>query len=199
MTTKTSRLVVTKRPCVGCPFSNREKAVGLGYERRAEIAASLERGEHFWCHETVDYAVEDDDGEVLPSPSRGAVCCAGATVIAYRDGGLPGYLRMCASFGSFNPDVLEADSAGMVPWDSFYEWRETALEIGEEEREEEERETCDVVGPGCLAPAGWMDGGRVVHGDTFVEDHCECCGAPMCEACTAEENPERCADCAEID
>ncbi len=197
MTTNTSRPVVTKRPCVGCPFSIRDKAVGLGYARRAEIAESLERGEYFWCHETVDYDEydEDEDGDINPSPSKGAVCCAGATVIAYRDGGLPGYLRMCANFGSFNPDVLEADSAGMVPWSSFHEWRETATEIGEDE---EERETCAVVGPGCLAPAGWMDGSRIVHGDTFVDDHCFACGEAMCTACAAEAMPDLCVECWDV-
>ena len=194
MTKKATR-VVTARPCKGCPFSNRDKAVGLGFDRRAEIAEGLERGEHFWCHETIDY---DDDGDwddeiPSPSPSRGAVVCAGATVIAYRDGGLPQYLRVAAGLGSFNPDVLEADSAGMVPWVSFLDWRETATAFGEDE--EPERETCEIVNEGCEAPAGFMDGGRVVNGTVFVDDHCVYCGSAMCGTCASETDPERCAPC----
>jgi len=49
--------------------------------------------------------------------------------------------------------------------------------------------------PGCLAPAGWLEGGSVVRGTTSADGECPTCGEPVCSEC-ADENG-RCESCAD--
>lgn len=62
------------RPCKHCPFRN-DITPFLQSERAADIAGSIQRGDDFPCHSTVDYS------ETSAGDARNAARCAGAMII----------------------------------------------------------------------------------------------------------------------
>lgn len=75
--------IATARPCANCPF-RRDVWPFLRAARVREIyEAAKQRGEHFVCHKTVDYAVVD-------GLDLGRLACAGFLILARRSGLFPG-------------------------------------------------------------------------------------------------------------
>lgn len=79
---KLTKLAVS-RPCGHCPFRSDVRPF-IRTARVREIWEAAKRGDHFVCHETVDYDLPAD----APDPGRRA--CAGFLIVARRDGLLDG-------------------------------------------------------------------------------------------------------------
>lgn len=75
--------LATSKPCAHCPFRNDVRPY-IRTSRVREIWEAAKRGDHFVCHETVDYDLPAD----APDPGRRA--CAGFLIVARRDGLLNG-------------------------------------------------------------------------------------------------------------
>lgn len=180
------------RPCAGCPFTCGPSAVPLRPGRRAEIAASLARGNRFPCHKLLDY---DTEG-ALDDPN--AVECAGARAVRQNSGTSSQLERI---YGRLGDEIPEVD-ASTVPWRSLDDWVRHAPNVDgttgqpDDDEDDEALETtpCEVSGPDCEAPAGWMVNGQVVSNpDADASETCQECGSTVCSACIGESGLcERC-------
>jgi hypothetical protein len=94
-----------KRPCAKCPFLR--GATYLRKQRALEITTALLAGKVFWCHETVNYDEEDEEGDPVPDTSRGKFC-VGALLTMENEGGAGCYenqmVRILHRIGSL-PDL----------------------------------------------------------------------------------------------
>lgn len=166
-----------RRPCPKCPFRNDVEPY-IRPERATEIARSIQAGGSFPCHQTT-VPDPDDDAELIEGPDSKA--CAGALGIQLRSGHPNQVTRIAMRLGLLDPDSIDTTK---VPA-NFAEWtrRFTPDEVGE---------PCEEAGPGCEAPAGWMECGEVVENPgPFPTDECESCGVPVCGACM-EDHVEEC-------
>jgi hypothetical protein len=167
--------------------------VYLHVGRRADIAHGLVDGRDFYCHETVGYDNEDDDGETVPD-TMDAVICAGAAKSLLAAGGSTQMMRIAERLGLADLDVTA--ERGPDVWDLNL-W--TEIEMGStgddwQYAEEAEVETCNTVNDGCLAPAGFLgSNGGVVRGAEAADGRCAECDEPLCSNCA--DSKGRCIMC----
>lgn len=175
-------------PCGNCPF-RKDRPFYLDPRRARKIAASFTQGD-FTCHKTIDYDRVDEDGETLLGGPGEKVC-----------GGMIGMMK---NEGFSNQTVRIAERLGMIDWEkvdgsNVYDSRREFVEAMDALHGVEPDETphCEISGPGCEDPAGWMTSSGVVEnldpGKAEVE--CQSCGDPMCPGCVWEENDAFCVNC----
>jgi hypothetical protein len=163
------------RPCDNCPFRTDGEPY-IRAERAVEIAQSLERGAMFPCHKTtVDVETDDGDERVTTPDSQ---FCAGALIAMERSGTSNQMVRIGERLGLFDAERLDMDS----PVGDLRDFVERHAE-----RVDDEPEPCGIADEGCLAPAGWMEGGAIVTNyDMEPTEPCPACGTMVCEACTCD-------------
>lgn len=103
------------RPCKHCPFRT-DIAPFLRPERAREIADSLDRGEDFLCHKTVDY--HDGDGCEIADTSS-AASCAGAMIICETQNRPTQAMRIGERLGLYDRHALDMDAP---VYDDFPQW-----------------------------------------------------------------------------
>lgn len=159
-----------RRPCPKCPF-RLDVEPYLRHGRAAGIARSLADGADFPCHETVDY---DDDGE----PITGDQFCAGA-LIAMEHSNTPNQIvRIAERLGEYDPSKLDMEA----PVGTLSDFQDH-----NDEEPDADEEFCDVADADCLAAAGWMVNGVVVHGThPGPVTGCPNCGTMVCENCRCD-------------
>lgn len=185
-------------PCRKCPFRAEFQGDSdyLRAGRRRGIVENAEQGGTFPCHNTVDYDAQDDDEwEAEHVHTDGEVPCVGLDLALLRAERPPQMLRIRMSLGHVDPDKLLADNADVKLW-SYNDLITDGID--------DDFEPCSVVGPDCEAPAGYMVGGAVVHGEESADRVCDGCGMPVCAACSTTsrdgEFPDglvTCDDCVE--
>jgi hypothetical protein len=180
--TAISNITPVAAPCAKCPF-RKDVPIYLYRERRREIAEALLSGSPFWCHSTVDYDSDDDE----PGVSN-ARPCGGAERALDAIGRSSQLARIAERLG----ETVRVEG-GAECWD-LTEW--TGLPEGAtgDDPGDTEGETCEIVNAGCEAPAGYMVGGGVVHGDVFVDWWCPSCGVACCDSCRVDDLCGNCAD-----
>lgn len=188
-------------PCRDCPFLAKFDTPGgrefLRPGRRAEfINGMLAGGADFPCHKTAEL-VEADDGETTDGFVAGpdSLACAGARLVLLRAERSSNMMRVEERLGLFDPEAFLDRNRRADVW--------TYGAIVDETDEDDEIETCEVVGLGCEAPAGFVVGDGVQRGTVAAEYYCWSCGLAVCGACS-EDHPDRpgerlCADCGEDD
>jgi hypothetical protein len=92
-----------KRPCKDCPFvkgssTNRS----LPPERLESIAHEVTHGGHFFCHKTIDYSEERDNGENF-KPKEKEHLCAGSILYMQREGKDTDFLQIMERMGNYDP------------------------------------------------------------------------------------------------
>lgn len=176
------------RPCPKCPFRT-DVGPYLRPERTTEIATAIQQGGEFACHETTVYEETDEVeglGEMVDGPD--SKVCAGSLIVMEKMGQPNQAARIAERIGVYDPSRLDMNAPVA---ESFVAWQQRHLSD-----EEQERETCAVVGPDCEAPAGYAAGGGVViNTETWAENECSDCGQPVCDACLTESGA--CLDCEE--
>lgn len=163
-------------PCADCPFRT-DVGRYLRPERAQEIANSMTgpHGADFTCHKTVDYIDTPDGGTEARVGKRGRTC-AGSMVILEKQNKPTQAMRIAERLGMYDRERLDMEAP---VYDSLDEWVRSY-------RDDQSGEPCDVAGPDCTAPAGWMRGTEVVtnHGANCTES-CADCGDTMCDECSA--------------
>lgn len=104
------------RPCKHCPFRT-DIAPFLRPERAREIADSLERGDDFPCHSTVDYG-EDSDGQETADTGN-AARCAGAMIICEKQDRPTQAMRIGERLGLYDRHALDM---GAPVYGTLQEW-----------------------------------------------------------------------------
>lgn len=107
-----------RTPCRHCPFRSDIRPFLTG-ERAEEIAEAIERGLTFTCHKTVDYSDEQ------PHETDASMHCAGALIIAEKEGCPPQMARIAERLGMY--DRTKLDMSAPV-YESFSEWVDAAYE-----------------------------------------------------------------------
>lgn len=190
------RRLLRARPCSKCPF-RKDVPVYLRLDRRRQIANSLVvDGQEFWCHETTDWTDEEIEGDDEYTQKGREEICAGAAISLHRDGGSTQLMRIAERISNVDLDKMTAKFPDVWTVREFMSLAEgsTADAIVIEE-DVADIETCSVVGPDCLAPAGYLGtGGGVVHGTEAAENRCSLCGEPVCDNCM---DGDVCLDCSE--
>lgn len=101
--------------CKHCPFRTNVPNY-LNRRRKEDIATSLERGEEFVCHKTVDYSCSDDgDNADTQENSR---ACAGARSVAHKEGVVSQMEQIATRLG-FTVAVPQSDN---LTYNTFTEW-----------------------------------------------------------------------------
>lgn len=95
----------------------------LNRRRKEDIATSLERGEEFVCHKTVDYSDGDDNGSDTETPETNdgqdnARACAGARSVAHKEGVVSQMEQIATRLG-FTVAVPQSDN---LTYNIFTEW-----------------------------------------------------------------------------
>lgn len=106
-----------KKPCDNCPFRN-DKFFYLSLARKVQIAKSLERGENFSCHKTINYDEWDYEPD-RQTCGEDEQFCAGALIICLKGDYLPQLPRIAERLGVLKVDELDMDAP---VYDSFDEW-----------------------------------------------------------------------------
>lgn len=185
-------------PCKKCPFRTDVDSY-LRPERVEEIAASLNSGSDFTCHQTTD-PVEDEDGNVEMVSGKRARACAGALATLENQGTPTQSMRIAERLGMYD----SARIADAPVYDSLAEWvraKNGVQTVTSSEGEVLEFQHCEVVSMNCEDPAGYgTASGAVENSDeptcNPLEDACESCGNLMCESCRSE-GYNLCVDCEE--
>lgn len=172
----TDKRVVIPRPCAKCPWRATFKGDDdyLRPGRRAEIARALLDGGDFPCHETID------SDEYLPGDGT---TCSGAALVMLR-AGHEGPLKFAMRLKMIDVEAFEAHNDALELWTL----REALDELHDDDDVDDPEEgTCNTVEAGCEAPAGFMTGGEVVHGDTLISTTCPGCGEFVCDNCSDDD------------
>lgn len=98
-------------PCADCPFRSDKPFRGL--RRAPEIAESIEAGQEFYCHKTLDYT----DGE--PEVVNRTRACAGAAIVVENGGHRPSQLRQITERLGLPTAPLNMDAP---VYDSLEDW-----------------------------------------------------------------------------
>lgn len=168
-------------PCGNCPF-RKDVAAYIRPERGREIRASLERGEMFPCHKTVDYS-NDSDGTVTAD----STFCGGALALLEKDsvGGHGAMDNQMVRWLTRLPDIkhsitLDEIDKATVP-DSWDEW---FAHLGEDQ--DTGLEYCDAAGEDCENPCGYGGYGGISHNEDppACDIQCYACGHSVCGACS---------------
>jgi hypothetical protein len=187
-----------KVACKSCPFRREDTSgpkemgpVRLRVGRVVDLHNTLTtwHGGTFSCHKTVDYeAMEEDDCEGPHFPRKGEHHCAGAL----------GYLANLDSDGAqvtkfavYHPGGTYAEYG--PPEEMFSSLSEMKQSCDDYDDGDGEIETCGTVNAGCIAPAGYLNGGDVVEGTESADCVCEECGDPVCSECITEDG--KCGSC----
>lgn len=197
---------VKRNPCAKCPF-RADVPNYLRRGRRRDIYAATQRGEDFYCHKTVDYSHENDDGETEPDTSAASLC-AGAMLLFTRDGYEPaGQLARIAV--RLDRGLCDALDACTTPTRSLASWLDgpdddrNDPDPNLDDEEIDDGRYCNTVDAGCTAPAGWASaGGAIANDDAWAENDCADCGEPVCDACShpdpdSDSDGVLCGGCAE--
>lgn len=164
-----------KKPCKDCPF-RRDVPAYLNGPRCQEIIRSITSQDgQFPCHKTT---VHDGDGDYVPQ-FKGEQHCAGAMILLEKLDQPNQIMRIAERVGSYHRDELDMEAP-------VFDTAEEFIRHHAEWDEDYEPECCEVVDGDCLAPAGWMEGGEVVH--NYAPDGevtgCPNCGTMTCENCS---------------
>lgn len=100
------------RPCKHCPF-RADIAPFLNPRRAAEIAGSLQRGDDFPCHSTVEYS------EASAGDASNAARCAGAMIICEKTDQPTQAMRSGERLGLYDRYSLDMNAP---VYDTFTEW-----------------------------------------------------------------------------
>ena len=108
--------------CKHCPFRT-DVPNYLNRRRKEDIAASLERGEEFVCHKTVDYSDSDDidntaENQESHDNQENSRACAGARSVAHKEG-MVSQMEQIATRLGFTTAIPQSDS---ITYNSFEEW-----------------------------------------------------------------------------
>lgn len=179
-----------KVACKSCPFRKEDgdgKSMGpvrLRVGRIIEIHNTITNwhGGTFSCHKTVDYAEreedEDDDEGCAYVPAAEEHHCAGALGYVHNLGSDGAQFtkfavyQPCGTYEDYGP----ADEV----FNSLEEWKRSADDYDEGEGD---IESCNTVGPDCIAPAGFMTNGGVTHGTEAADGECSECSDATCSEC----------------
>lgn len=166
-------------PCSNCPFRT-DVAPYLRPERAMEISQSLNRGEDFTCHKTLETDCEGDT--VIGNRSR---TCAGSMILLEKMDRPTQGMRIGERLGMYSRENLDMDAP---VYDSLFEWVDSFAP----ETDSSAAPHCDVVGPHCTDPAGYMDGNGVTANMApgHSENECPACGKNVCDECMAPEPDE---------
>lgn len=177
------------KPCELCPFRNDLKRGYLREGRIVDIVRGLFRQESFFCHKTVDYSDLDEEGESRSSVADLNVqACAGAEIFLMKQGTSTQMGRLAERLGVAKKLDEDAPVCGSL--------EEMLKAHGHEV--DEEIEPCAVCDDDCEAPAGYMEGGQIVHGTKSAQYDCEKCLEKVCGNCSQVIDGQRvCNGCAE--
>jgi hypothetical protein len=192
-------------PCASCPFRT-DMPVPLREGRVREIADSIQVGEDFMCHKTVDYSCDDDEDSGDGRVANKTRVCGGARATLAKQGSESQMERITGRLGL---KVTPIDPEAPV-FDSVREWV-TAMTGGPKMahgtfdgvEESLPFEHCDHVGPDCIDPPGFGTGGGVAYSTEDptcnpFEDWCRGgCGSVLCSGCKDENG--MCSYCSETD
>jgi hypothetical protein len=183
MTTTADKALIRATPCDNCPwraeFHGDDDYLRPG--RRAGILLSLQQGGFFPCHKTT--VPDDNDSDMVPTAD--SVECAGSVLMMLREMDAPFVIRLVDK--AWIDEFLERND-GVELWT----YADVAADNGEAA---DDVEPCNTVDHGCLAPAGYMTGGGVVHGTVSADGYCDECGEPLCSNCATDDGI--CPGCAD--
>lgn len=105
--------------CKHCPFRT-DVPNYLDRRRKEDIAASLERGEEFVCHKTVDYSDNDDVDNTAENQDsqENSRACAGARSVAHKEGVVSQMEQIATRLGF----TVAQPQSGNITYDSFEKW-----------------------------------------------------------------------------
>lgn len=111
------------RVCSNCPFRKDEQFTGLSPERVEGLRVSLNKGEPFHCHKTLDYGkLEREEDECVEDPTAvvpKTQFCAGARA-TMELGGSPNVLLELGKLLGIKTDGFDAQSQPV--YSSINEW-----------------------------------------------------------------------------
>ena len=90
----------------------------LNRRRKEDIATSLERGEEFVCHKTVDYSDSAAENPEANDGQDNARACAGARSVAHKEGVVSQMEQIATRLG-FTVAVPQSDN---LTYNIFTEW-----------------------------------------------------------------------------
>lgn len=193
---RSCKQVIAGVPCAKCPF-RKDVPIYLRRARRQDIADSMNAGQDFLCHATVDYDGEDDEGEAQ-ADTTDAQICAGAAKAAMASGGTTQMMRIAERLGMADLDRTAQRGADVWSLDEWVRLAEGATGENPEWEIDEDIETCNTVDDGCLAPAGFMGmGGAVIRGTEAADLRCSECEEAVCSNCAVDGLCGVCRDWAE--
>lgn len=103
--------------CKHCPFRTNVPNY-LNRRRKEDIATSLERGEEFVCHKTVNYSCSDDTDSNSADTQENSRACAGARSVAHKEGVVSQMEQIATRLG-FTVAVPQSDN---LTYNTFTEW-----------------------------------------------------------------------------
>lgn len=190
----TATQAVTSTPCAKCPWRVKFKGDDdyLRPGRRAGIMRDMLADGTFPCHESIDHADEgSDDYDELEIEDgidySKSVECAGAALVLLRAERSTNMLRVLERIGMVNLDELLEHNTTVKLWTLREALDETAPDADVDDAGREIEGTCSVVNQSCTAPAGYMIGGEVVHGEDLIETRCPVCDEFVCEECSDDD------------
>jgi hypothetical protein len=179
-----------KVACKSCPFRREDTSekgemgpVRLRVGRVVGIHNTITNwhGGTFSCHKTVHYSDNEDDwDDGGRPPQRDEHHCAGAIGYVHNLGSDGAQVTKFAVYASGDGSYADYGPPEEM-FSSLQEWKEAC-----DDYEEADTEACYTVGPDCIAPAGYMTGGGVIHGTESADGECAECGDPCCSACQDE-------------
>lgn len=114
--------------CKHCPFRT-DVPNYLNRRRKEDIATSLERGEEFVCHKTVDYSCSDDTDSDSSNhdTQENSRACAGARSVAHKEGVVSQMEQIATRLG-FTVAQPQSDN---ITYGSFKEWINSETKAGD--------------------------------------------------------------------
>jgi len=201
----TATKAITSTPCAKCPWRVKFKGDDdyLRSGRRAGIMRDMLADATFPCHETIGHADIGDDYDELEVEDgidySKSVECAGAALVLLRAERSTNMLRVLERIGMVNLDELLERNADVELW-TLRESLDEAHDARVSDEDEVETEgTCNVVNQNCSAPAGYMIGGEVVHGEDLIDTRCPECDEFVCEECSDDDGACLNGQCSQTD
>jgi len=201
----TAKKAVTSTPCAKCPWRVKFKGDDdyLRPGRRAGIMRDMLADSTFPCHETLSGADQGDDYDELDTDDgvdySKSVECAGAALVLLRAERSTQMLRVMERIGMVNLDELLEHNADVALWTLREALDETEVVAAVDEDGRETEGTCCVVNQNCSAPAGYMIGGEVVHGEDLIDTRCPECDEFVCEECSDDDGACLNGQCSQTD
>ena len=199
----TATKAITSTPCSKCPWRVKFKGDDdyLRSGRRAGIMRDMLADATFPCHESIGHADLDDDYDELEVEDgidySKSVECAGAALVLLRAERPTNMMRVLERIGMVNLDELLEHNADVKLWTLREALDETEVVADVDDDGREIEGTCCVVNQNCTAPAGYMIGGEVVHGEDMIDTRCPACDEFVCEECSDDDGKclnDECSD-----